>query len=80
MMQDLDRSLDMNLITDSKMLSCESGLLLSNARAMLRTTKGIYERVVKGIMAEREESKFILFVKCSNFNRSVYSIIPNNNF
>ena len=54
MMQDLDRSLDMNLIPDSKRLSNESRLLLSNARAMLRTIKGIYERVVEVIMEQKK--------------------------
>ena len=53
----MERSLDMNLITDSERLSKERRLLLSNGRAMLRTTNGIYERVVKGIMDKREESK-----------------------
>ena len=63
MMQDLDRSLDMNIITDSKMLSCKSRLLLSNARAILHTTKGIYERVLSEIMAERKESKLRSSIK-----------------
>ena len=63
MLQDLENSLDMNIITDSKMLSCESRLLLSNARAIILTTKGIYERVLSEIMAERKESKLRSSIK-----------------
>ena len=57
MMQDLNRSMEMNLIADSSRLDNASKLLLSNARALLRTTKGVYERVLKEINAQKEEKK-----------------------
>jgi hypothetical protein len=53
MMQDVDRNIDMNLIVDSENLNTESRLLLSNARALLRTSKGVYEMAIKNLRQKR---------------------------